>query len=113
LKLTSSASSSFVHPDGSITSKATAKLLNTSANTNCSACYTLHVILFSSSAIIFIYHNFWHWSAVVYCEIQVWRRSVSCLPEQSGGASCQSYIFSAEGIKLPICRAETLEITYK
>ncbi|KAJ7362399.1 hypothetical protein DFH08DRAFT_840848, partial [Mycena albidolilacea] len=41
LKVTSSASSSFVHPDVSVASKATAKLPDTSANTNCSSCYTV------------------------------------------------------------------------
>ncbi|KAJ7346151.1 hypothetical protein DFH08DRAFT_870629 [Mycena albidolilacea] len=53
LKVPSSASSSFAHPDGSVASKATAKLLNTSANpanTDCSSCYTF---------------------AIAYCEIQV------------------------------------------
>jgi hypothetical protein len=88
LKVTGSASSSFVHPDVSVASKATAKLLNTSVTTNYSSCYTLYVILFYSSAIIFICHNFRRQSAVAYCEIQVWIRSVSCLPERSGGASC-------------------------
>jgi hypothetical protein len=71
LKVTSSASSSFVHPDGSVASKATAQLLNNSVNTNCSSCYTLHVILFYSPAIIFIYHNFRRQSAIAYCEIRV------------------------------------------